>query len=79
MNYYLAILILLALIILVAMFIISSSLSSISRNIRYLRKTVTEWRKETGSGVQGTCHHCRNKYEGKPPFCPHCGTSTSEQ
>jgi len=79
MNYYFAILILLSILILIALFVISSSLSSISRNIRYLRKTVTEWKKETGTGIQYTCHHCRNKYEGKQPICPHCGTLTNEQ
>jgi hypothetical protein len=75
METYTGILIVLTIIGIITLFVISSSLTSMSRNIRIMRKALTDWKKESGSVVLYSCDKCHNKYEGKQPFCPHCGAA----
>jgi hypothetical protein len=75
MNLYNGILIFLVIIALVTLFVISASLASLSRNMRIIRKMISDWKKESGHVDQYSCHNCHNKYEGKQPFCPHCGAA----
>jgi hypothetical protein len=79
MELYIGILVFLAIIAMVTLFIISTSLTSMSRNIRIMRKLLTDWKKESGAGLLFTCHKCHNKYEGKQPVCPHCGTAIPQK
>lgn len=79
MELYKGIVIFLIVVALVTLFVISTSLTSISRNIRIIRKLLYDWKKESGSGTQFTCNNCHNKYEGKQPFCPHCGAGIPYQ
>jgi len=79
MQIFTGVIIFLSVVALVTLFVISASLTSISRNMRIIRKTLLDWKKESGSGLQYTCNNCHNKYEGKQPFCPHCGAAIPYQ
>lgn len=73
------IIITLILIAIITLFVISTSLTSISRNLRITRKLLSDWKKESGVGAVSTCNNCHNKYEGRPLHCPHCGTPIIHQ
>jgi len=79
MEIYKIIMVFVAIVVLATLFVISTSLSSISRNLRIIRKTLIDWKKESGTGTVFTCNNCHNKYEGKQPFCPHCGAAIPHQ
>jgi hypothetical protein len=79
MGLFNGIIVFLLVIAIITLFVISSSLASISSNIRIIRKLLSDWKKESGSGAQFTCNKCHNKYEGKQLFCPHCGAAIPYQ